>query len=418
MASQLGGPVNASTRLGLPALVGASLLACSAGGGAPPTADVPGAGGQGSTQPGTGGALIINPGSTPIEACASAAYQRNLLPSNLLFVVDRSGSMNCNLPPLTDSTTCEATASTADPSQPTKWSVIGAAMSSAFDTLATVPSTSVGLNLFSSDDACGAQSRPNVALAPLAVPQVSALKGALSGATPRGRTPFIGATVLAFKHLHEEAQAPGNRFVVLVTDGADSCLEEYAAAGVTGDIVSRLLDVEIPKALSVNIRTFVIGAPGSEPARGLLSKIAFAGGTARDATCDHGDAPAPGTECHLDMTRSMDFASDLSRALEGITGKAAMACEFDVPKSTDGAAVDPTSVNVDYYVGGNTTDASSKIALYRDDTLPCDAGASGWQYTADSTKIRLCGEICDQLRADPEPEVVVSVGCEQRVILK
>jgi hypothetical protein len=288
-------------------------------------------------------------------------------------------------------------------------------MSAALDQLATVPNTSVGLTFFSTDDVCGVQSAPNVALAPLAAPQVSALKGAMSGVTPSGATPIVGATILGFRHLHQEAQAPGNRYVVLVTDGSDSCFQKYAEEGVTGDVVAELLNVELPKALSVNIRTFVIGAPGSEPARGLLSKIAFAGGTARDPACDHGDDPAPGAECHFDMTRTSDFAKDLSSALEGITGKAAMTCEFDVPMSADGKEVDTNTVNVDYYKAGNTTDPTAKVELYRDDTKPCDAGADGWQYIDNNTKIRLCGGLCDQVHADNSAKVIVSVGCAQRV---
>jgi hypothetical protein len=402
------------------ALFTLATIACSPGGGsAADPVDMGGGPAPGSTPTapsGTGGQqTIFNPNAaTPAASCASAAYESKLLPSNLLFLVDRSGSMNCNLPPITDSATCERTATTADPSQPTKWSVVTSSMSAALDRLATVPSTSVGLTLFSADDVCGAESAPNVALSPLAVPQVAALKGAMTGVTPSGATPIVGATILGFRHLHQEAQAPGNRYVVLVTDGADSCLQKYAEEGVTGDVVAQLLNVELPKALSVNIRTFVIGAPGSEPARGLLSKIAFAGGSARDPGCDRGDNPAPGAECHLDMTRTTDFAKDLSDALANITGRSAMTCEFDVPTS-DGKEVDTGSVNVDYYQGGDTTDPTSKVELYRDDTKPCDAGADGWQYIENNTKIRFCGALCDRVHADTNARVIVSLGCAQRV---
>jgi hypothetical protein len=325
--------------------------------------------------------------------------------------------MNCNLPPTTDSATCEQIAKAVDPSQPTKWSVIKTAMSSAFDQLGGIPNTSAALTLFSNDDVCGAQSTPNVALKLLDGNQVGALKSALDAVDPAGATPIIGATILGYHYLQDEAQVMGNRYVVLVTDGSDSCADQYAAAGVTGDVTDRLLNVEIPKALSVNIRTFVIGAPGSEPARGFLSKIAFAGGTAKDPNCDHSDNPAPGAECHFDMTRTSDFATDLTAALQGITGKAAMSCEFDVPKGTDGQEVDTNTVNVDYYKGGNLTDGSSHVELYRDDTKPCDAGAQGWQYIDGNQRIKLCGQLCDQVRADTSAQVVVSVGCAQRLIM-
>ena len=350
------------------------------------------------------------------DSCASAAFESHLLPSNLLFLVDRSGSMNCNLPPITDSASCEKKPVAAQAGQPTKWSVITGGLSSAFDELSHVSGTSAGLSFFSNDDTCGVMSAPNVPLQPLQKPQVDALRNALGNTMASGGTPIVGAVILGFKHLHQEARALGNRFVVLVTDGADSCLDKYAAEGVTGDVVQRLLDTELPKAMSVNIRTFVIGAPGSEPARGLLSKIAFLGGTARSADCDHAsDDPKPGTACHLDMTQTTDFAKDLGDALRSVTSGTALTCDFDVPTPSQGVAVDPNLVNVDYYKGGDVTNPQSKVELYRDDTKPCDAGAEGWQYIDDKTKIRICGQICDQIRADATAHVIVSLGCPPRI---
>lgn len=178
-----------------------------------------------------------------------------------------------------------------------------------------------------------------------------------------------------------------------------------------------LLCAAIPKAISVNIRTFVIGAPGSEPARGLLSKIAYLGGTAQKADCDHtSDDPTPGTACHFDMTQTTDFAKDLGDALRSVTSGTALTCDFDVPTPNQGVAVDHNLVNVDYYVGGDMTNDQSRVKLYRDDTKPCDMGAEGWPYVDNETKIRICGMVCNQVRADPAAKVIVSLGCPPRVI--
>ena len=101
----------------------------------------------------------------------------------------------------------------------------------------------------------------------------------------------MGSTILAYNHLHQELKAQGNRYVVLITDGEESC-------GTAGDdqdpadlaaAQDRLLREEVMKAREANIRTFVIGAPGSEKARGFLSELAYLGGTARTADCVHGD---------------------------------------------------------------------------------------------------------------------------------
>lgn len=160
----------------------------------------------------------------------------------------------------------------------------------------------------------------------------------------------------------------------------------------------------------MNIRTFVIGAPGSEPGRGLLSKIAFAGDTAKSDTCDHtSDDPGPGAECHFDMTRSTDFGKDLTDALKKITGQA-VACEYDVPTASGGQTIDPDKLNVDYYRSGGTTDAD-RVPLFRDDA--CTSGADGWQYTDPTakTRIKLCGPACDTIRADLAAKVQVSISC-------
>ncbi|HEX7668408.1 MAG TPA: VWA domain-containing protein [Polyangiaceae bacterium] len=355
--------------------------------------------------------------------CGSSSYKSTLIPSNILFIVDRSGSMNCNLTTATDA--CEANPVTADAAQPTRWSSIVGGIGAALDQLAKVPNTSVGLTFFSNDDVCGVTSTPNVEVAGLTTPQVDSLKNALANGNPRGGTPIVGATVLAYKHLQNQLKAPGNRFVVLVTDGEDSCLATtagggsghttYADEGLTGDLVDRLLNTEMPKAAKVNLRTFVIGAPGSEPGRGLLSAIAFAGNTAKSTTCEHdvNTLPASGAECHFDMTRSTDFAKDLSEALKKITGQA-ISCEFDVPVAADGKLVDTNKLNVEYYKNGGTAGADV-VSFFKD--AQCASGADGWYYSdATNTKIELCSAACDTIRADPKANVQVSLGCQgQRI---
>jgi hypothetical protein len=412
-------------------------LACSAASG-PGSSGGEGGSSGGTTIRGAGGSLFSSGGDGPGpmfgdtgggsqgggggDSCGSSNYKSTLLPANILFLVDRSGSMNCNLDNAS-AADCEAHPVTKDATQPTRWSVITKSLSSALDQIAAVPNASVGLTFFSNDDVCGVTSKPNVDIAPLATggPQLAALKNALTNGNPKGGTPIVGGIILAFKHLHEQVQAPGNRFVVLVTDGADSCIDStsghanYATQGITGDVVARLLNTELPKAATVNIRTFVIGAPGSEPGRGLLSKIAFAGNTGKSASCDHVSTdPAVGSECHFDMTRSGDFAGDLTAALQKITGQA-ITCDFDVPTATDGKQVDVDKLNVDYFKAGGTTDAD-KTELYRDDT--CSSTSPGWQFIdgSNKTKIRICKQECAVVQADAKANVIVSLSCKgQRI---
>jgi len=185
----------------------------------------------------------------------------------------------------------------------------------------------------------------------------------------------------------------GNHFVVLLTDGAESCRREE---------LPKLLAEDIPNARLFNIRTFVIGAPGSEDARSLLSQMAFEGGTAKSATCVHDPAQPTVGDCHFDMTNSPQFAQDLAAALGAISGEA-LSCEVDVPQSTSGVEVDRRLVNVEV----------SGTAVLRD-VDDCATQTTGWNYNADETKIVLCGSACSDAQLTGGTIRIV-LGCETKV---
>jgi hypothetical protein len=235
-----------------------------------------------------------------------------------LFVIDRSGSMKCNLPPTTSSTTCEQTPERADPSLPSKWEIVTGVLSKAFEQLVpTMPGLKVqaGLSFFSVDDECGARSQPSIPITDVTMSQVDLLRQSLS-ITPAGGTPIVGATILAYKHIYQPTFT-GDGHVILLTDGADSCKAAYDATVGPGDHIAGLIDVEAPKALRVGIKTWVIGAPGSEAARHMLSSLALAGGTAKK-DCNPGTENDPTSgNCHYDMT-SGDFEVALGEALKQI----------------------------------------------------------------------------------------------------
>jgi len=301
--------------------------------------------------------------------------------------------MNCNLPPATSSSDCEAKPERVDPTRPSKWEMIRDALKSVF---ASLPATaSAGITYFSNDDECGVQSAPSVGVKSIDPTQIAALSASLDAMKPAGGTPIVGATVLGYKHLHQQLNLPGSDFLILLTDGSESC---------TPGEVAGLLSTQVPNALSVGIRTFTIGVPGSESARGLLSQIAFEGGTATSATCNHSGTKDVG-DCHFDMTTSQDFAGDLRKALGTITGKA-LTCSFDVPLGAAGVPVDRTKVNVNFTPGGGAA-----AAIPQDNTAPCDQGADGWQYVDSDTKIVLCGATCAKVKSDPSARIDIVLGC-------
>jgi hypothetical protein len=341
------------------------------------------------------------------SGCAVATMESELLPSNLLFVIDRSASMACNPPPTTASAACEINPVRADSQLPSKWEITRGALSAAIRAL---PSDTVaGLAYFSNDDACGVHSTPSVPLAKLDQAQSSTIQASLAGVEPSGATPLVGATILAYRHLHELALAGtihGKQFVVLLTDGqeSDTCSDPTQCSGQQS-CTDLLVNIEVPKAAApgVGIKTFVIGAPGSEPARRVLSQIAKNGGTAQDG-CD----VALGN-CHFDMTTQTSFDQALADALTKIAGRA-LSCELPMPRS-DNVQVDPQLVNVVY----SPPDRSKPSLILRDDRSPCDSGADGWQYADNATKIVLCGKACDKVRGNRGARVDVVLGCRSQI---
>ena len=363
------------------------------------------------------------------SGCVAKSYHSTELPANVLFVVDRSGSMACNPPPLQDSAACEAQATPSDGTQPSKWQITIGALQRVFDDLlAQHSSANIGLTFFSNDNTCGVQSLPSVPVSKLDATQIAALKQALMQTTPSGGTPLVGATTLAYAYLHQEAgMAPGcvepcgahgNRYVVLITDGTDSCpmpsrAQDAAACTAAGSCTNYLVKTAAPNAAQANIKTYVIGAPGSEPARGYLSELAFVGGTAKNAgKCNH-DPTAQTGDCHFDMTSSPDFAGALASALGSISG-AALGCEFAVPSA--GGQVDKGSVNVQY------RGAKGEAVCFKYDDRACETSADGWQFakradgTDDLSRVVICGKACDSVRADAAARVDVVLGCETIVL--
>ncbi len=319
----------------------------------------------------------------------------NLDPRNLLFIVDRSGSMACNLP--------EDGQSSADCNQfpirrysdrPSKWELTLAALNSTFSALAATERVQAALSIFPEvGTACGVSSEPLIPFTPLNSGTLSDIRDVLGSLAPYGNTPLVGATILGYQHLLNKISDPsfnGENIVVLLTDGTETCRP---------DLVEELLNVDTPKALQLlGIRTFVIGVPGSEDAREFLSNLAVAGGTLSSQDCYYGPTPSDGN-CQFDMTTSNNFSNDLLDALAKINSEV-LSCSFSIPETTGGVSVDLSRVNVSLN--------SESIPFDANET--CASGTNGWQYTPGNASIRLCGSACD-IAQQPGSIVSIIMGC-------
>lgn len=340
-----------------------------------------------------------------MTSCEARSYVSPQIPASLLFVIDRSGSMACNAPPVQTVEACNNDPKRADVSQPSRWEITVKALNEAFSGLQGAKAE-VGLSLFSTDGFCGVDSTPIVGLDSVTAGQLESLSNAMGSATPAGGTPIVGSVIQAYHHLHEELHAAGNRYVVLITDGEESC----GTKGVEDDKAdlaaarTRLLQTEVVKARQANIRTFVIGAPGSEGARGFLSELAFQGGTARRPDCTHGDPNAAAGDCHFDLTQEKDFAGVLRTTLGQVSGQA-VTCEYQTPPGSGGAA------NVQLRMSGGQPMCLSN------DVKDCASGANGWQFpkasdgSPDYSRVVLCGTACDAVKKDPTAVVDIILGC-------
>jgi hypothetical protein len=395
-------------RIGLPltSLVALVMAACGAdSGGGFGTGAASGTGAVGgSTSGGSGGINLGGTSGSGIDGgggtggldldagCAAETHQGELIPANLLFVIDRSGSMNCNLPADGQSTAeCESFPAPKDATKPTKWALTRDALKLAIDNLQAAGNTAAGLDVFPNEGSeCLVDSNPNIDVLDLSNTQKVALHTFLDNVTPQGKTPLAGATILAYAHLLEKLKQGGlggNKFVVLLTDGFETCKP---------DEIPKLLQQDVPNAALLGIRTFVIGVPGSEDGRALLSQIAYTGGTAKSPTCVHDPLPNNVGDCHFDMTKSQNFSQDLQAALNAISGTV-LSCELDMPTPKGGL---PDYNNVKVLIGGDEI-ASAPGS--------CDSG-NGWQYNQDKTKIFLCGTACDAAK-QPNATVQIYVPC-------
>lgn len=382
----------------------ASTLACSA---KSSQSGVAGDGGSGAGNVGgggTGGGETIGSGGntgTITDSCGSSSFA-NQVPGSILVVFDKSGSMSDGTPQKWSTSVAALNTMMASASQDLGMGLLpfpegkfdDSGLAFCFD-----PSTPACAALYADGGCEDVAQMPVVAVGPLGTTK-SQISGWLANSGPSGNTPTLTALKHAYAYM-QSVDVPGQRFVLLMTDGEPTT--HSPAQSIGGFTIpesnikcGQLADIEAEALAAASaasaVKTFVIGSPGSEGASDFLSQLALNGGTQKSPGCS-----AAAGDCHYQIG-SANFAQDLQAALDDIAGKLSE-CVFAIP---DGENADPDYVNVELDANGNPTQ------LYKD-----TSHMDGWDYTDDThTKVELFGPSCDEFKGTQGAKVSIILGCK------
>lgn len=322
-----------------------------------------GSGGSG----GTGGVDVNTDGGSQVDdsgACVSTSATAERVQLDMVFLVDRSGSMSG-----------------------AKWIGTTSALSDFFNDPASAK-IGAGIVYFPNykADSCipGDYQALDVPIGELpdhAFALTNSMPANATGAT----TPTWGALkgTLMAATAYQDAHPTHKVIVVLATDG-----DPNACGDATIEHIAKLAK----SALSYNgVHTYVIGVAGSTIAN--LDKIAAAGGT----------------------TAAYDVTNDISlfaAKMEEIRG-AALGCEFEIPTPPNGGEIDSDMVNFSYTPKSMGT---PKVLLRADDLADCN-GQPGWYFDSNfaPTKIILCPASCVTVQADSNATVEALFGCKSQL---
>lgn len=364
-------------------------------------------GGNGSTADGGGAGSTVD--DLRNAACAQETAATEPLPAVLMLVVDVSGSMSQSAPG----------------SRQSKWQVTRDALAGALDELSD--GTGVGVLYYPNRDTTASRPTgtesdpprdpsacldtggviPPAALGPSGSQHRTRLLNSLQNVNgPQGGTPTHDAYRTALPAL-QSTTLPGDRYMLLITDGQPTFLSGCRGTGNIRDAVDpRPIITEAEQAKMQGISTFVIGSPGSEEvgvpvfsdARTWLSQTASVGGTAQPGCSDDGP-----NFCHFDMTQEPDFSQALREALGQVVGQV-LSCTYKLPSPPSGSELAPNEVNLIL-----TPDGGDPEIITQSTTSDC---AEGWVYSDDGNNIVLCDSTCDRVKSAENPRLELLFGCQ------
>ncbi len=350
--------------------------------------------GFGASGPGTGSQGGQGQGGE--SQCGGTSVEAEAVKANLLFVIDRSKSMDDEI----------------DAGEK-KWPAMVASLKGALD--AAAPELSVGLQFFPGTDAvegCGmpaSSSDLTVPVGPLA-DTAAQIKTALDDAMPFGNTPTADAIELAYDYFvtGDGKDLEGEKYVLLALDGGpncnsgfDSCGQAECTTNIEGKCPNgagnccesvgtaclddtRTID-KVTQLADAGIQTFVIGIPGSDAGTyiNVLDQLAVEGGH-------------PASQTSPKYFKA-DDETNLAETMASLTKELIKSCDRQLK------AEPPDREKVNVYIDG--------------EVLP-QAGDDGWEYDDSTTPtcIHIMVESCTMLETTGAESVSVKVGCPTVII--
>ncbi len=342
-------------------------------------------------------------------ACGGEEISLTRLPTNLVFVVDRSSTMLDPSDPTYTPTTAELGSCVETNSRPatgidyvTRWDDAKSAVNGVV--AGAGPEISFGLTLFPGPGAlsgagdpvtlfCGGTAAPRTTVQPAPVTG-AAIVGSLEDPDSMpicngGFTP-THAALLAARDALAAAVEPGPGVLVLVTDGGPNCNPARSPGCIcttgtpfcdgTLGYIGCLDDVRtmatLSELLAAGYKTYVVGIPGSEVFADVLDRMADAGGTARS-----------GSPRYYRAENRDELAAALGTIVVGEES-----CRFEL------GSIPPDERDINVFV--------DERPLRRD-----DPDGNGFAYDSATNTVELRGTDCDDLRAGRISTVRFVFGC-------
>ncbi|MBX3246771.1 MAG: VWA domain-containing protein [Myxococcales bacterium] len=310
--------------------------------------------------------IVVPPG---VPACATVEVGATRVTPNIMFVVDRSGSMDLNFGP--GITRWQAA----------KDAIIGRTGTGADRGVVGELESTVrfGLQTYPGGASACLPLRGTAGSRSMTLNNYTAINAFFRPETASGGTPTHAALRQAYDQIVASPPPDGPPFIVLVTDGEpNGCTTGCTCVG--GNARAQVVQ-EVQRGFTLGIRTFVVSV-GTDVATTHLQDVANAGVGAAGAPFWVATNPA-----------------GLTSAIREIIG-GARSCEMDVSGAID----------ADVACMGEVRLGTRLLMCNEPATTMSCAGRTGWRRVS-SSAIELCGSDCDALLADPDAVLTGQFPC-------